>query len=123
MPGRFWIRALLCTVFSVRSVYCADLVIEAPTFHVGDTWEFSGTENGKPFSWTREVLEILPDSRLRVRSNRTGKETIAFFDQSMNILINGRIDRPLLRAKYPLANGLSWQYSYKYDNPGGWYRW
>ena len=102
---------------SQSSAYCADLVIEAPTFVTGDTWEFSGLDNGKPYQWSREIIEVMPDARLRVKVVRNGKESIEIYDRWMNFLVDGRTDRARLLAKYPLAKEAKWQYTISFGNP------
>ena len=52
----------------VSTVQAADLVIEAPAFAVGDTWEFEGTDNGQPYRWSRSILAIDGDGNMQVKA-------------------------------------------------------
>ena len=95
----------------------SDLVLSAPTFKAGDRWEFEGTENGKPYVFSREVIELLPDGLMRVRAIRNGKETDEVYDSAMNALVGGRADRVRELAKYPMTPNSRWTFRMDYENP------
>ena len=57
MRGRGWFVGLAIAAFAT-STRAADLVIEAPAFVVGDSWEFVGTDNGQPYRWSRTVVAV-----------------------------------------------------------------
>ena len=89
----------------VSTVQAADLVIEAPAFAVGDTWEFEGTDNGQPYRWSRSILAIDGDGNMQVKALRNGRETIEHYDRSMNRIIDGKVDPARITARYPMKVG------------------
>jgi hypothetical protein len=110
------------TVFTVLTTLAfpsisMDLIASAPTFKTGDRWEFEGIENGKPYVFSREVLDLLPDGRMRVRAIRNGKEAEEMYDGAMNALVGGRVDRVRELAKYPMAPNARWTFRMDYENP------
>lgn len=104
-------------MFGAPVANAADLVIERPAFVPGDGWEFTGTENGAPYRWSRTIIEVMPDAKMQVKALRNDRETIETYDTSMNFLVGGRSDRGRQLARYPLRSGGSWTYAIGYENP------
>ena len=87
----------------VSRQFPSDLISSAPSFKAGDHWEFEGTENGKPYVFSREVSNCCLMALMRVRAIENGKESEEVYDGAMNALVGGRADRVRELAKYPMV--------------------
>jgi hypothetical protein len=90
---------------------------EKPKIVVGDQWEFtrSATPPGGSSTWSREVIEVPGDDRLRVKLE-TG--TLADYDGAMDFMPEGRLDFRRQLVAYPLTVGKEWPIDRRFTNPG-----
>jgi len=88
---------------------------DKPKIVVGDKWQFvSTTEPGKADTWSRTVLEVQGDDRLRVQ---LGAGTIADYDGGMDWMPDGNPDYRRQLVAYPLAIGKEWSVARRFPNP------
>lgn len=116
MRARRWTTGV-AAAFLAASVCAADLVIEAPAFAVGDSWEFEGTDNGQPYRWSRTIVAIDADGNLQVKVLRNGRESVEHYDRSMNRLVDGKVDPARITARYPMKVGDRMPLGRPQDNP------
>jgi len=89
---------------------------DKPRIIVGDQWEFTSNTKptGKDDTWSRTVLEVLADDRLRVRLDAG---TLADYDGNMDWMPEGNPDFRRQLVAYPLAAGKEWSISRRFPNP------
>ena len=95
-------------------------VADHPNWKVGDRWTFTETSSPPPKDqkWTREVVEVIPNGRLKVALGEAGKT--AEFDAETNSLDARGPEYSWRRFKFPMSVGASWNYERKIggDRPG-----
>jgi hypothetical protein len=89
---------------------------DKPKIVVGDQWEFASTSapSGKLDTWSRTVVEVPSEDRLRVRF---GAGTLGDYDGAMDWMPQGNPDFRRQLVSYPLAVGKEWPVSRKFENP------
>jgi len=112
--GIFFLGIISMMVLStgVRS----QTVAEKPKINVGDQWEFARTTkpSSKEDTWSRTVLEIPAEDRLRVKLE---SGTVADYNGVMDWMPQGRPEFLRTLANYPLTVGKTWSIDRRFENP------
>lgn len=108
--GARLIRVLVVAIAASPAFGAEPLVVDAPWVVVGDRWEFAGTRNGKPSTYTIEVIERGDDGRIRVKVDRSGQESTEYRDATMQYLYGGRLEYPQVVARFPLRADSAWRF-------------
>ena len=122
MASRSWRPACVVALLAgVIPLAHAQPVADKPVLDVGDSWSFSqrksdpGAAEGKMDKWSRKIVEILPDDRLRVQ---LGSGKVADYDGALNWMPDGKREYDLVLVRYPLRVGDKWDISRRFENPG-----
>ena len=109
-----FLSALLVGLIPMAVV--AQPAADKPKIVVGDKWQFiSNTEPGaKGDTWSRTVLEVPGDDRLRVQF---GGGTIGDYDGNMDWMPEGNPEYRRQLVAYPLAVGKEWSVARRFPNP------
>jgi hypothetical protein len=86
-----------------------------PDWKVGDSWEFRSVTSpeDKESKWSRQIVELLPEERIRVRF---GDGKLEQYDTALNFIPEGRADFTRVLVRYPLKVGDEWSYARKFNN-------
>jgi hypothetical protein len=108
------LAAMACVTCSAAAL--SQPTADKPKIVVGDQWEFASTTTppGKDDTWSRTVVEVPADDRLRVKF---GVGTLADYDGNMDWMPDGNPDFRRQLVAYPLAVGKEWSVSRRFPNP------